>query len=110
MKRVIAAVAMIAICGPLGLAFAAERALNPSKSPSVTINETLREIYLTQQEVDRATALIKSRVDLDKHYGFVQLTPLNKLPSFARSNFLQSLVFTETGLSSLILMRPYVII
>jgi hypothetical protein len=56
---------------------------------------------IEQRALDQIAAPIRSRADLDDYLSHMPpRSPLFKLPEQARTEFIQSLVFTELGLAS----------
>ncbi|UOF13577.1 hypothetical protein IEQ11_17745 [Lysobacter capsici] len=70
------------------------------KSASLDAAEAVAELSLMQQEIDSATAPIKSRQQLQRYLSRTPEAPLHKLPDSAKRNFINSLIFTGKGLGS----------
>jgi len=55
---------------------------------------------ITQRDLDKLGAVIKSRDDLARYMAYMPDSPINKLPVNVKNHFLNSLVFTQAGLGS----------
>jgi hypothetical protein len=81
-------------------AFAANGSTNDQLASHITPADILLEVGTTQREIEEAMAPIKSMADLNNYLKTTTDSPLRKLGTSARGNFLKSLVFTKDGLGS----------
>lgn len=65
-----------------------------------TAEEAIAELDLMLDQVDVATAPIRSKGDLARHLRDAKDSPLSALPPAVRAHFLGSLVFSRHGLAS----------
>lgn len=103
MKNARALTALFASTLLTASAFAAPGPLSAGErgeSPALTTTDALQQVFLDQAEVDRVTAIIRSRADLKRYLANTPDAPLNKLPARIRHSFIERLTFTPRGLGS----------
>lgn len=79
--------------------------LNPTigvarEKSNQTMKQAPSDQLVAQEVINSETALIKSKSDIAKFNATLMASPFRKVPAFARTKFLSSLVFTENGLGS----------
>lgn len=95
------ALLILSLSGTPLIAAAGTTPANKDKSSSTfTVSDALRQVYLDQAEVDRVTAIVRSKADLERYLAHTPTAPLNRLPSQIKHGFIEHLVFTKAGLGS----------